>query len=270
MIKLEDLDQEIIDLIEYTWRIESEDGNPPTPIEELVERYSPSLTAAIEFANPCNLPESGRFGPKGACGSTGSLPQRGGRYKDVAPAQRGGKVYGTPEHDAVVNAKQGDSYSAKGSSEEQAAARELAKRKIAEAPVPTRERVKKARLEMQAAQQGTSRPGGEGRGGSSYDRRNSRVNLFDEFGGFSRGYVVDPETGLKLHWADPRPQIPDANGTLRDNPDHVFNPEGYATFERGRIFRHSQGGGYQQPNLIPESFSSNRKRGSRSVRKEND
>lgn len=40
-IKLEDLPQDLQDLITYTWRIDSEDGNPPEPIEELVKRYQP-------------------------------------------------------------------------------------------------------------------------------------------------------------------------------------------------------------------------------------
>lgn len=44
-MKLEDLPQDIQDLITYTWRIDSEDGNPPEPIEELVKRYTPEVRA---------------------------------------------------------------------------------------------------------------------------------------------------------------------------------------------------------------------------------
>lgn len=225
----------------------------------------------ITAANSCHSKENGQF-----CSLHGEahphpdslLPQRGGRYADVYPAQRGGALYGTPEHDAVVDAKKSPAKSPRGSKEEIAAAQALAQRKIDEAPVPTKAKLIKARKELQQIKEGKLRAGGENRG-NIYDRRNGALNLYDEFGGFSRGYVVDPETGLKMHWADGRPQIPDANDVLRDNPDHIFNPKGYPKFERGKIFVHFQGGGYQRTNLIPESFSSNRSRGARPLRKEN-
>jgi hypothetical protein len=52
-----------------------------------------------------------------------------------------------------------------------------------------------------------------------------------------------------------------------DDPEQ--NPHGYPTFERGKIFTKAQGGGYQLPNLIPESFAANRARNDTPVRKEN-
>lgn len=62
-----------------------------------------------------------------------------------------------------------------------------------------------------------------------------------------------PWTGLKMHWTD----------------DPKENPKGYPKFERGKIFTKVQGGGYQLPNLIPESFAANRGRGDVPLRKEN-
>lgn len=252
------------------------DVDTPYASKNSVPLFNPSTTDLIElldsihasglletFSNPCHSPEDGKF-----CETHGpsSLPQRGGRFADVKPAARGGKKYGTPEHKGVIDVR--PSSGSRGSDEEIAASKALADLKIATAPVPSKALVRKARRELEASKEGKLRDGGENRG-NVYDRRNSRLNLFDEFGGFSRGYVVDPTTGLKMHWADPRPQIPDSNGKLVDNPDHIFNPNRYPTFERSKIFNHAQGGGYRQPNIIPESQTSNRTRGTKTVRKEN-
>lgn len=148
---------------------------------------------------------------------------------------------GTPE---VPSGK-----SAVASPAEHAAAKRLAQRKIRQTPVPTREAVAKARQELRAG----GRPGGESRGGGSADRRRQRQNLFKEFGGETRGYVVCPWSGIKMHWTD----------------DKAANPRGYPTFERGKVFTKVQGGGYQLLNLLPESFTANRSRGDRPLRKEN-
>jgi SPP1 gp7 family putative phage head morphogenesis protein len=136
---------------------------------------------------------------------------------------------------------------------EQATARKLANKKIKDAPVPTEEQVEKARAEMQLAREGKARAGGESRGGSAASRRQQRRNLFAEFGGDKRGYVVCPWTGKKMHWTD----------------DAKENPNGYPKFERGKIFVKCQGGGYQLHNLIPESFEANRSRNDKRLRKEN-
>ena len=128
-------------------------------------------------------------------------------------------------------------------------ANKIAKEKIKNAPVPSKEDVAKARQDMQSS----ARAGGESRGGSAASRRKQRENLFKEFGGAERGYVACPWTGLKLHWTD----------------DPKLNPNGYPKFERGKIFTKKQGGGYQLHNLIPESFAANRGRNDKTVRKEN-
>ena len=125
--------------------------------------------------------------------------------------------------------------------------------KIKSAPVPSPEAVKKARAELELARQGKARAGGEARGGSAKDRKKQRANLFKQFGGLERGYVVCPWTGIKMHWTD----------------DPKLNPKGYPKFERGKIFVKCQGGGYQLANLIPESFIANRARNDKRLRKEN-
>lgn len=125
----------------------------------------------------------------------------------------------------------------------------LAQRKVGSAPVPSPEDMTKARANLEA----DGRHGGESRGGSAEDRRKQRRNLFAEFGGKERGYVVCPWTGQKLHWTD----------------DPKENPEGYPKFERGKIFGKRQGGGYQLHNLIPESYEANRRRQDKSLRPEN-
>lgn len=130
----------------------------------------------------------------------------------------------------------------------------LAQAKVANAPVPSQAAVEKARKELEAAKTDPkARAGGEARGGSAASRRQQRYNLFKEFGGEEKGYVVCPWTGIKMHWTD----------------DPQQNPHGYPKFERGKIFVKCQGGGYQLPNLIPESFAANRARNDRRLRQEN-
>ncbi len=129
-----------------------------------------------------------------------------------------------------------------------------ARAKISAAPTPSAEAVGKAQQELENARKGTGRAGGEARGGSAAARRRQRLNLFNEFGGQDRGYAVCHGCGTKIHWATP--------GT-------ADNPQGYARFERGKIFVKCQGGGYQLANLLPECFACNRTRGDRALRDEN-
>lgn len=131
--------------------------------------------------------------------------------------------------------------------------KKLALAKIKNAPVPSNEAIAKALKDAAKGREGKGRVGGDARGGSSADRRRQRMNLFKEFGGEKLGYIVCPWTGLKMHWSD----------------DPKINPKGYPKFERGKIFTKCQGGGYQLPNLIPESFAANRARNDTRVRKEN-
>ena len=131
--------------------------------------------------------------------------------------------------------------------EERKSAYRFAMAKIKAAPKPSgAERVKSVR---DAAT--SSRIGGEARGGNSYDRKAQRLNLFNEAGGKKKGYIVCPWTGLKMHWSD----------------DLTQNPKGYPSFERGKIFVKAQGGGYQIPNLIAESYLANRTRGNLPMRR---
>ena len=175
------------------------------------------------------------------------------------------KVGQNPARDKCVAAS-GDAPAAKDKSPEKNAsqsqvapkeevrkANKIAKAKVASAPVPSREDVKKARMELAAARRGEIRAGGESRGGSAASRRKQRENLFNEFGGAEKGYVVCPWTGIKMHHTD----------------DPKLNPKGYPKFERGKIFVKCQGGGYQLSNLVPESFAANRARNDKRLRKEN-
>jgi len=136
---------------------------------------------------------------------------------------------------------------------EHRASKKIADQKIKDAPVPTKDQVVKARAELEAAKRGEIRAGGESRGGSAASRRQQRQNLFKEFGGEEKGYVVCPWTGIKMHWTD----------------DPAINKDGLVKFERGKIFVKRQGGGYQLPNLIPESFAANRSRNDKLMRMEN-
>lgn len=139
------------------------------------------------------------------------------------------------------------------SEKEYKAAFKQAQDKIMNAPVPSPAAVTKARAELQKAKDGTGRAGGDSRGGSAASRRKQRENLFKEFGGEKKGYVVCHGCGVKTHHSD-KPEL---------------NPEGYAKFERGKIFVKAQGGGYQLPNLLPECFGCNRSRNDQMLRPEN-
>lgn len=134
-----------------------------------------------------------------------------------------------------------------GTPDERKSAYRFAMAKIKNAPKPSgADRVKSVK---DAAT--SSRIGGEARGGNSYDRKKQRLNLYNEAGGKKKGYVVCPWTGLKMHWSD----------------DPRENPKGYPSFERGKIFVKAQGGGYQLPNLIAESYLANRSRGNLPMRR---
>jgi hypothetical protein len=139
------------------------------------------------------------------------------------------------------------------STAEHTATLKQARGKVRDAPVPTQEQVIKARAELEKAKRGEGRAGGDSRGGSAAGRRKQRENLFNEFGGDKKGYVVCHGCGLKLHSHDAGPD----------------NPKGYARLERGKIFTKCQGGGYQLPNLLPECFGCNRGRNDKPVRREN-
>lgn len=128
-------------------------------------------------------------------------------------------------------------------------ARAQAKKKIADAPVPSQAAVDKALRDLETA----SRAGGESRGGNSRDRRNQRRNLFKEFGGEEKGYVVCHGSGVKLHWS-------------RDPKE---NPNGYPVLTRGKIFVKKQGGAYRLSNLLPEFLAYNQWRGADLLRQEN-
>lgn len=142
----------------------------------------------------------------------------------------------------------------KATSEEHKAAKAKAKAWVRIAKVPSPAEVAKGRLNALKAKQGKSnRTTTEDRGGSAEARRAQRQNLFKEFGGEKRGYVVDHQSGIKMHWTD----------------DPKLNPHQFPMFTRGRIFTGIQGGGYTLDNLLPESFETNRKRGSKPIRKEN-
>ncbi len=130
---------------------------------------------------------------------------------------------------------------------------EQALQKIQNSPVPSEAAITKARAELEKARAGTGRAGGESRGGSAAARRKQRQNLFREFGGYDKGYVVCHGCGAKMHWMD----------------IGVENPFGYQRFERGKIFVKCQGGGYQLTNLLPECFACNRKRNDQMIRHEN-
>lgn len=189
---------------------------PSTPAEFkilLTQRVENSLT---EFYNRCHDEQTGKF-----CDDPARPGQRV-RIEKATPAEK-------------------------------KSARTKALAKIRIAPTPTPEDVQKAREELARAKQGKGRAGGESRGGSAAARRKQAFNLFKEFGGVTRGYIVDHQSGIKLHYTN----------------DPKLNPKGYPELERGKVFTKFQGGGYQLENLIPESFTTNRSRSKKTVRKEN-
>ena len=89
------------------------------------------------------------------------------------------------------------------------------------------------------------RAGGEPYRGSVDDQRRGALELWEEWGGEERGYVVDPYTGKKLHWTT----------------DPKVNPNGFEKFQTDKILTGVQGGGYHLDNLIPSSPVANQSRG---------
>lgn len=194
---------------------------------------------------------------------TGGKGGKGGKGKQVTPAKD------KPPTSTKPNSK------AMGSRTERDASLRKARDKIANAPVPGKDRVAKMRAalakpikynkqakalkkkghtpaEIVAKLGPPPRPGGDARGNSN-DRKRRAKMLFEEFGGAEKGYIVCPWTGIKMHYTD----------------DKAENPKGYPKFEQGKIFTACQGGGYQPPNLLPESFAANRSRNDTRMRKEN-
>lgn len=140
----------------------------------------------------------------------------------------------------------------KASHEEKIEAKRLHRRKIKHAPVPSQADVKTKRAAIEKAKREGKRAGGDSRPNAE-GRRRLQKYLWEEFGGPKRGYVVDPATGVKMHYTN----------------DPTENPNRYPEFTLGRIFTGPQGGGYNQANLLPELLRSNQKRGSKRVRPEN-
>lgn len=183
----------------------------------LTERVETTLTNYHEFYNKCHDEKTGHF-----CEENRGGVKRKVKIEQATPAEK-------------------------------KAARKKALAKIRIAPVPSKDDVLKAREELRRAAEEGKRAGGESRGGGSPARRTQMFNLFKEFGGLQRGYIVDHQSGIKMHYTS----------------DKTLNPNQYPIFERGKIFTKEQGGGYQLPNIIPESFPTNRSRGNRTVREEN-
>jgi hypothetical protein len=189
---------------------------------------APRSAAAVKFEESKHLRKHGKFADKPGAGN--DAPRKGRpKQADESPG------------DEVASAS------------ETKKSRQRAEAKIAAAPVPSSEAAAKARAELEKASKGEGRHGGDARGGSAASRRKQRENLFAEWGGHEKGYVVCPWSGIKMHWTD----------------DPKLNPNGYPKFERGKIFVKKQGGGYQLPNLIPESFKANRSRNDKPLRREN-
>ena len=188
------------------------------------------------------------FDPSEPRDDSGRWTSGGGSGGGKEPKDPGVKPGKEPRREA--NNKRGAAVPGYASRAEHNAAKKQAAAKIAAAPVPSPEAVAKARAELERAKAGEGRAGGDSRGGSAKDRRKQRENLFREFGGEEKGYIVCPHCGLKCH------------------KDHD-NEAGLPVFERGKIFTKWAGGGYQLPNLLAECFSCNRSRNDQPIRKEN-
>ena len=214
--------------------------------------FNGEAKAAESYFGNCPRDEEGHCKPSGQGDDSG-----GGTAVAEKPSKPAGKPGKKPAAKPGGKPAAGDEVAGEGASvgsdEERAASTKLARKKIKTTPAPDEKAVAKAREELAAARRGEGRAGGEARGGSAASRRQQRRNLFKEFGGEEKGYVVCPWTGLKMHWTD----------------DPQENPQGYPKFERGKIFVKCQGGGYQLANLIPESFAANRSRNDKRLRKEN-
>lgn len=141
-----------------------------------------------------------------------------------------------------------------------------ANKRIADAPVPTKDRVKFNRVRLNRHKKAVKEWDKGGRvgakpkqrefldlRGNTKQREARREKLFKEFGGEEKGYVVCHGNGTKMH----------------HTADKKKNPKGYPVFEEGKIFTAYQGGGYHLSNLIPESPVHNLGRGNDPVRPEN-
>lgn len=195
---------------------------------------------------------------KGGVAAGDARPKVPGFVGAHLPGQHNQATHGHGGRAATMDHARGGTHAGYASSAEHAEAIKLAEAKIENAPVPSAAAVAKSRDELAKAKAGMGRAGGDARGGSAKDRRKQRENLFKEFeakdaSGNGKGYVVCPHTALKMHWTD----------------DPGLNPNGYPLFERGKIFTKWQGGGYQMPNLLPESFAANRARNDTMIRSEN-
>jgi len=145
----------------------------------------------------------------------------------------------------------------KASDTEIAEARSIAGDKIKNVPVPPKEAVihNRKRLDLHSVADKEWRTAGGTKSGkprpqqrsfldlrlSQHKREPQSKEIFKEFGGEKKGYVVCHATGQKLHWAD--------------KSDKENNPNGYEKFEKGKIFTARQGGGYQNSNILPESLA---------------
>lgn len=152
------------------------------------------------------------------------------------------------------SAKQGTHVSStkglvQGSAAEIKSVRALAKQKIKNAKKPTPEKKAKHCAAIARSNALGKRPGGEFRGNSA-DRKRRQLNLWREFGGDKRGYVIDHITGVRMHWTS----------------DKKENPNGYPVFSQGKIYTGEQGGSYTNDNLLPELLQANQSRGSKPIK----
>lgn len=234
----------------YTWPRLGFDADLPPQLKNMLPDH---MSGAGRVSDLMKSPEGRDWWKQNGVGMSMSFDMKPGSYSrkvldsyTKAKPDLSSKAV-TPEKQKQVTDK------IKAVPKEHKESQKLAQDKIKNAPVPTRDQVKKAREELDRARKGEGRAGGDSRGGGSADRRRQRQNLFKEWGGEKRGYIVCPWTGTKMHWSK----------------DPKENPKGYETFERGKIFTKNQGGGYQLPNLVPESFEANRSRNDAILRKEN-
>lgn len=133
---------------------------------------------------------------------------------------------------------------------EQAKSRQLADEKIALAVQPSRSKVRKVRAQVRKARAEGKRV--ENRGNTE-DRRRRSKNLFTEFGGDERGYIVCPVTGVKMHYTS----------------DPKENPKGYPVLSEDKIWTTNQGGTYTMDNVLPVLLSANMARSNKPLRKGN-
>jgi hypothetical protein len=221
-------------------------GHVPADKLPVIKQYLSTLADAHEALANHHYARAGFGGPRiGGFSPTGNKWTEEARRKALETRRLKKR-----QHEAYHGGASGPKVVGRlGTPEEQAHSRKLALAKIRAAPIPSPEAVAKAREELKR----NKRAGGTSRGGGSKDRKRQRQNLFKEWGGNEKGYVVCPWSGICMHWSK----------------DKKHNPEGHPVFERGKIFTKKQGGGYQLPNLLPESYEANRKRNKKTLRHEN-